>query len=555
MSVSDDDAVLRERIELLRKKFEEGKISIASQVFEQVKDSLLAVRADASGQVDLSSVDGRVRSLALAVGHFDWRDKVKSNQSIRDVQEIYFEFIHRQFLDMYEMVVTRRPDLSVSDAAKFFAADEERRRYVCSMLPEFLETVRGFWTKAAADAVTFHLQDASGLKTVFGGDLFPVAEDALISTSSIYSDTVIVPEPFLQSEHVFATSPDHLKAYYFFKSALNLCSISRLALADVDPPIVCVLPAAQFIDSTRQEFQKFEMIRMGLAHASILFGRDFASEDELWTFARGLSDVAKLKNAIVRPERFLLDAEFKGTFEEAVARHLQQAILPMRGMAPGLAVVLNIVGRMGQANDLLAKARDIRAVPIVEAPTSWQYLMWRFEYGADLSATGDRLADEHVLRSLVSSPDAPCSWIGKIPDDALIELRRTGALADLRSKLSAGVKEIVERSPSDYEASARRVYGNIDQILSDHAAALRDLKESERTFAGTDLLKCVVYGSVSVASAIGVPLVSLVNTFVEQSEGVPKLGEIPKRYRELKAEAQKLHNSVAGVMFEARKRS
>lgn len=476
---------------------------------------------------------------------------MKDGQSIRDVQEFYFEFIHRQFSDLYEFVVTRRPDLSMADAAKFFASNVERQKYACEILPEFLAAIREFWTKAAANAVTFHLQDFSGLKTVFGGDLFPVVEDALISTSAIYSDTIVVPDPFMQSEHVFRTVPDHLKAYYFFKAGLNLCAVARLALADVNPPILCVLPSAHFLDDTKREFSRYEMSKTGLAHAAYLFDRTFESQEELLDFASTLDDMPKLKRAIARPDGLVLNAEHRGSFEENVESYLRESHLPTSGMAPGVAIALNAVGRMGQAGDLLSKARELGGVPIIEAPTSWQYFKWRMEYGADWSVEGQRLADEHVMRGLVDSPDAPCLWIGKLPDDALIELRRTGAFAELRAKLAAGVREMVERSPDDYQSTSQRVYGNIDQLLSEHAVALKALREREWTFAGTDVLKAIVYGTVSVASAVGIPLVSLVNTFIEQTEGTPKLADLPQRFHDLKDEGARLKNSVVGLMFSA----
>jgi hypothetical protein len=56
---------LQRRLLLLRKHFEEGKIRIPKD--PQLEKSLLAMRYAPDGSVDLNTVDGVVRSMALAV--------------------------------------------------------------------------------------------------------------------------------------------------------------------------------------------------------------------------------------------------------------------------------------------------------------------------------------------------------------------------------------------------------------------------------------------------------------------------------------------------------
>ena len=58
---------LRWRLNLLKLKFEEGKINIAEHLAEDFKSSLGSVRVNADGEIDLSTVDGRIRSMALVL--------------------------------------------------------------------------------------------------------------------------------------------------------------------------------------------------------------------------------------------------------------------------------------------------------------------------------------------------------------------------------------------------------------------------------------------------------------------------------------------------------
>ena len=58
----DDD--LRWRLDLLKKALDDGKISVAPHLAEGVKSSLNAVQLGPDGLIDLSTVDGRIRSMA-----------------------------------------------------------------------------------------------------------------------------------------------------------------------------------------------------------------------------------------------------------------------------------------------------------------------------------------------------------------------------------------------------------------------------------------------------------------------------------------------------------
>lgn len=541
---------LRRRLEILRKEFEDGTISIPDD--EELTKSLLAMRVDRSGKVDLSTVDGLVRSLALATEGMRWRENVKAGNSLRDINEEYFRFINIQFGEMYRGALER--GLTINQAARVLASSEEHRKEVNESLPELLEQMTEFWS-TVDDATIFHLQDYRGLKAVFGGDLFPASDGASIRTSAVYADTAIVPDPFLQSDHIFGRAEEHIKAFYFFKAALNLCSVARLALADVDPPIICVLPHPSDLSDGRREFVRFEMERLGLVHAGRIFGREFESSEQLFDFGKTLTTPEELQRALADPKRLLFDTDFDGPLEEQLKRYVEGVRVRVPTMTPGELVAFHCNGRMGQASDLLLKSRELHGVPMMDAPTSWVHLRWCLEYLADKDVAGERLVDQHILHALDDDRRGPLAWLGNIPEDALIEMRTTGGLHEVREKLGAGLNGIVGRDPADFSASSARVYANLDEWMSEHQKALEELRKAKLKFAGVDVASCIVYGAVEVAAAIGIPGVSLVNTFFEQTSGTPKLRELPAKYAQLRDQAHALSSSTAGIFFGARQGS
>ena len=89
---------LRRRLKILQEQFKEGKIRIAEGL--DVEKSLLAVRNGPDGEVDLDTVDGLVRSMALAVTAIHDRGELKKEASLSEIQNMYFLLIRRTLLDM-----------------------------------------------------------------------------------------------------------------------------------------------------------------------------------------------------------------------------------------------------------------------------------------------------------------------------------------------------------------------------------------------------------------------------------------------------------------------
>jgi len=90
---------LRRRLKILGDQIESGKVKINKGL--NVISSLEAVRKGPDGEVDLDTVDGLVRSLALGVTAMHDRDELKATASLSEIQNMYFEFIDNNFGQFY----------------------------------------------------------------------------------------------------------------------------------------------------------------------------------------------------------------------------------------------------------------------------------------------------------------------------------------------------------------------------------------------------------------------------------------------------------------------
>ncbi|EHH2532899.1 hypothetical protein J7X40_002325, partial [Vibrio parahaemolyticus] len=105
---------LRRRLKILQEQMKQGKIHIAEG--SKVANSLQAVRMDVNGVVDLDTVDGLVRSMALAVTEMHDREELKKLASLSEIQNSYFNFFEQNFGGFYKLMLKRK--LTPHDAGR-----------------------------------------------------------------------------------------------------------------------------------------------------------------------------------------------------------------------------------------------------------------------------------------------------------------------------------------------------------------------------------------------------------------------------------------------------
>jgi hypothetical protein len=221
---------LHRRLILLRKQFEDGKIRIPNDA--RIKKSLMAIRYAPDGSVDLNTVDGLVRSMALAVEGIHEREETKKAMPLAEIQSTYFSFLEKNFGNFHKEMTERK--LNPHVVAKALSRDSKSVRELVKNLPDFHKTIEEFWlqTHEAAYAYVEDMQNV--LKGVFGGDLFPSYKENIASKCGLYTDTLILPDPFIRSKDIFERGKPEGQAYYLFKHGLSL-----LEYRDLGFPIVC----------------------------------------------------------------------------------------------------------------------------------------------------------------------------------------------------------------------------------------------------------------------------------------------------------------------------
>lgn len=543
--MSIDKGELHRRIMLVREQLQAGKIKFAPHLVDNFWQSFSKIKYGPDGLVDPDTVDSRVRSMAMMISHFDGRNKMKQAISLREIQFAYFEFIEANFGSIYQIMM--KNNLTPYNFAKVYSKDIERSKDLTKSIPDFFSALNEFWEKTA-EYTSVHLEDLTCFKVAYGGDLFPTYTQNIASSVGLYVDTIILPDPFLRIIPMFKVWTEEQLAFYTLKLALNLLSYRPLALAQLDVPIVAILPDKFGMSDDHTQFIEKIGKLDAVKHCSSLFGRQFESVEEIYDYVRDLKSEDDLVKALAAPEKLLFDSEWiepkSAQIRKFHAEHYNKIIPDFHA---GNLTVLNSISRMSQANDILMKSRELRGTPILDAPTSWQYLSWKYEYDATDSSQGS-LHNLFMIKGLQEASSGKMKWLGKIPPKTLVDLRRTGTAQEIRELLTRGMKKIESLDPHDFEKAGDFVVNEIRTAFSDHNRKVDQLREQKNEFF-KDAAKWVTIGALEVtAIAKGIPSYGLLAFAANQIIEVPKLKDLPSKIQNLKQQTKTVVSSPAAIL-------
>lgn len=546
MDANREAEILR-RLGILKEEMEKGKVVFAKEVADDMIKSLTSVQLDRNGSIDLSTIDGRVRSLALAVTAMKDREDLKTSIPLPEIQQTYFTFLERNFGGYYKLMIEK--GITPHQLATAISRSKEAVLDIVSYIPEFMNYIHSFWEQAY-DVSSYHIEDMGVLKGVFGGDLFPSNEVNIASTCGVYIDTIVLPDPFIRTAPLLDKLSDEKKVYYLIKHGLNVLQYKELALAEVNPPIIAIVADRIYFDNNEGELLTYFSDKDTITYLNQLFGKGYSSIEEYIEFVADISQPEDIVACLADPSKLLFDTEWNGTLIEQINRHFAESP-GVKEHGLGMSIIFSAVGRMRQANDMVLKSRHLHGSPLLDAPTSWRYFEWKLEYDAAV-LNPDNLVDFHIAQGLQSSALGQMSWLGNVPPEVLIDIRKQGALPELRSLLSKGVADIAHADAANFAKTGKQVVRNIQEAFKQHQGMVDELSKKKWRFGRVELAKCMAHGAIELAAAY-LPPVSLIKSLTDQTCNVPKIKDIfkemPEKYNALLEEAKRLDGSPVGLLF------
>ena len=545
--VNRDD--LHKKLMIVNEYLESGKLKFVRDL--KVVESLKKVKYASDGKVDPETVDGLVRSLANAVSLMKYEEDLRKIP-LKQIQEEYFRILELFFDHPYQEMV--KHNISPHTIAKDMSEKPSLVKALFLDAENFEKGILEFW-ETFGDAVRVHIQDLKGLKTIYGGDIFPSYRKNTLSSTGLYVDTTILPDPMLRVASFMKFITPEKATYYLAKHALSALSLKGLVLAGITPPIAIIAPDPFILDDDIQKFiasvgEQDVMIHLGRA-----FGKNFKNSDDLDKFVSGIKTIKELEEKLRAPERILFDTDWKDLpFSEQWKKSQDGStgISYPKNFTIGQIIKFSMSGRMMQMGEILYKANTLHGVPIIDAPTSWQYFLWKYEYDKNQSKeVNPELKNILLVNALQSDRLA---WLGNVPHNALIELRQVGALNEIRKLFSEGIANIQDANEETYTETVNEIIGNINRAFFDHMKVLKEHSSGVKKYFGFDIAPWVVTGGISIAAASTGNVPISVTSALAGMIGLPSGKDLWKKGKELLEERNKLARSPVGLLFEARKK-
>ena len=543
---------VRERIIILEEWLKKGKIVIADHLAKDFEESLRNVKYDQDGNIDLKTVDGRIRSMALTVGQCQREEDVKSQISLYEIQRHYFEIFEKNFGKMYEDMKKNNGNPHL--VARWISESDDVQEFSDRTLPQLLDMLYKFW-EYFEEANLYHIQDLVSLKGSYAGDLFPSYMSNIASKCGIYLDTIVVPDPYIRMGNFWKLLQTKQKVYYLIKHALNILNYKEIAFAELKTPIIVVAPEIDFLEEDRLGFQNENVLKNTQKHIQGVFGEIFSDIEEAKGFCKELKDVEAIITKISCHERVLFDTDWTEPLSKQLIKAFQEYPQSIREKESiGELYWRSVFGRMKQAEDALFYSRAHGGIPVIEAPTSWRYFNWKLEYDTQESIKSD--VNTHSLAGLQLLAEENMCWLGKVPIDTLIELRKQDALPELREMFSKGLPELIQADAGNFKATGEKVLDNIRRSFNNHEKIIEDFERQKGKIGKEVLTKSLVYGGIGLAASWLLPgALSALHGAIGWPN-IPSLKDaksdwdrIPEKFNEVDEKQKEEKKTPVGLLF------
>ncbi|EBN9752571.1 hypothetical protein DT662_24520, partial [Salmonella enterica] len=155
----------------------------------------------------------------------------------------------------------------------------------------------------------------------------------------------------------------------------------------------------------------------------------------------------------------------------------------------------------------------------------------------------------HMVNALSKGMQGGFSWLGDIPLNNILEIRRNGLMPEIRNILSIGISEIISASPRDYNASSQRVIDNVDRAFIQHQRFLEKIRKEKLRILGVEVAPFIVNGAFGIASAlINKPELALAS-FTLGTLGLPTLKDIRTSFKNREEKLANYKRTATGLMF------
>tara|TARA_R110002073_G_scaffold336583_1_gene536317 strand:- start:5920 stop:7584 length:1665 start_codon:yes stop_codon:yes gene_type:complete len=483
---------LRRRIEDLLADLREGRLHDSESA--QLKPEIEKVTFQPDGSVDLDSCSPTLRSIARA---YALTKSQTPNQPARTAEVATPDAretaqLNRELFDklgqFFQRVTGRAPNKFLRGSEDFSASirrlgesmkgDQQSSQVVNDAFVELYKYLR-----ESNDARLRGALALVGSKLVLGGTQF-FSNSSLHAVRSmlLYCDTVLIADPVLpflegQPTNSRFVLPRMLEQIFF------LSQLRPLIDADLPYPAIVVFPSYEKLMQAKDLHTQDGLELQFLGLFSHFADATFEDSEELYEFAA--SNQGKLITAI-ESNQLLIPPGGTGSepFGEAVAliraahgvfgtTEFKQQVQGMSDMSVALS---HIGDRLIPQFHLAENADSLGASPLIAVPQQWHYFrLLRQVERETLVRQGILQGETGRLIEALTTP--PMEWLGNVPLEDLVTLRRDLVNEKFRKTLGGYLTELGEADDGNLDQVTARTVRALTNMMAEHGKDVRKITE------------------------------------------------------------------------------
>ncbi|WP_434419236.1 hypothetical protein [Nannocystis pusilla] len=495
---------LSRRVAHLLSHLKSGKLVLSSEQRQELDAELTAVKFDEEGAPILETVSSRLRSWARA--YFiasQGLDRIEQGQPEGDVEQTItaptsndrttrtMRELFQHYDNVFCAYTNSKPHLFTKGQSFAAAIRAAARSW---------ESDRGLaerTLRAGSDAmrrlVTFYEESGSylfraarelpGLKLVLGGtQSFTDKSASAVRSMALYGDTVAIPDPVYRWVEVEPES-EAFPLPRMLQDIHEILALKPLVDADLPFPALIVFPSWEGrldrYDTQTQDSQELMLMRFFGHHLDA----HFEDVSEIFDYAQKHSDdvLAKLAASRLLVAYGANGNEDVATQIEMIRSFIKENRTPefqafASRVPPAVLAVNMAMERLGPLYHLNENADEMGAAPLMSLPVHWHFYEHLAKVNEGLLIKDQALPPDIVeITKGLSSSDK--HWLGNVPVDILVDLRKRGENQDFRRKLKTQLDELRSVTSSTIAQTVPLVERALQQLATEHERDLTNLRD------------------------------------------------------------------------------
>lgn len=393
-------------------------------------------------------------------------------------------------------------------------------------------------------------KELGGFKLVLGGSgRFQESQLNAVSSSLLYADTIIVPDPvlpWLESER----TEERFRHVLFLQAVFGVLHLKPLVDADLPYPAVVVVPTWE----------------------KTLQGKDTETQNAVWQLEadvlahfvdpgiKSINDALKMAKhkpddfakAVERHSLFVapggsvgetLSAAFQRYEKEMQTWRTQEWFEQHKKLPRAIKLMNIILERIEPQYFLLKNAEEFHSHPLLSIEQQAHY------YKLVSQTNSARLArlgflTEKTQNLIDGIGSQRLKWLSEVPITALVELRRNNENANFRKRLESVVGKMHDSIVGDAEKIAIEISHELSNAIADHDQEIVKIQKKYNA----------VHGKTAVASwtALGALIIPSLAPFLGTAVPLALAMKYVSNKREERAEKRSHAKSLLGVLATTR---